>query len=233
MPTWDQVRERVNALAAQDGEWAGYPMPVDRLRLVVEPRHPRPGLNGFCLDEEEREAGEFADITVRNHWYSERRGARVYVCQEAGKVFHALLPERAAWERLNFWTNTLGVAAGCPWTLEAEANAQEKLYQLVGLHKFKCYALCGAFLETSERSRVTYMFRRLRPTLALRPTSVGTMACIAALCLHPIGYYEQSWAGVMVPTDDVIAHLMMMRGDERKFWAHANQHDPDGSAAGI
>jgi hypothetical protein len=38
------------------------------------------------------------------------------------------------------------------------------------------------------------------------------------LCMHPIAYYEDSWAGAMCPTDDVIAALMMMRGDEPMFW---------------
>lgn len=31
----------------------------------------------------------------------------------------------------------------------------------------------------------------------------------------------------MVPTDDIIAHLIMMRGDERSYWSKANQHAPE------
>ena len=42
-----------------------------------------------------------------------------------------------------------------------------------------------------------------------------------------IGYYGNTWAGVMCPTDEVIAHLLMMRGSEEKFWANANQHPID------
>jgi len=56
---------------------------------------------------------------------------------------------------------------------------------------------------------------------------------LCALCLHPIGYYGDTWAGVMCPTDEVIAHLLMMRGSEEKFWANANQHPIDHPAAGV
>jgi hypothetical protein len=56
---------------------------------------------------------------------------------------------------------------------------------------------------------------------------------LCALCLHPIGYYADTWAGVMCPTDEVIAHLVLMRGSEEKFWANANQHPLDRPAAGL
>ena len=52
------------------------------------------------------------------------------------------------------------------------------------------------------------------------------MRILACLCLHPIAYYADSWAGAMCPTDDVIAHLMLMRGDEPMFWRRSNQHAP-------
>jgi hypothetical protein len=42
--------------------------------------------------------------------------------------------------------------------------------------------------------------------------------------MHPIGYYRGTWAGAMAPTDDVIAHLMMMRADEHMYWRRAKQH---------
>lgn len=32
---------------------------------------------------------------------------------------------------------------------------------------------------------------------------------------------------------DMIAHLTMMRGDEPKFWANSNQHDPNHPNSGI
>ena len=56
---------------------------------------------------------------------------------------------------------------------------------------------------------------------------------LCALCLHPIGYYGDTWAGVMCPTDEVIAHLLMMRGSEEKIWANSNQHPVDHPNAGV
>ena len=42
-----------------------------------------------------------------------------------------------------------------------------------------------------------------------------------------------SWAGAMCPTDDVLAHLMLMRGDEAMFWRRANQHAAIDPLAGL
>jgi hypothetical protein len=41
------------------------------------------------------------------------------------------------------------------------------------------------------------------------------------------------WAGVLCPTDEAIAHLLMMRGSEEKFSANANQHPLDRPASGL
>jgi len=84
--------------------------------------------------------------------------------------------------------------------------------------------------ETSRK--VTYLFRKGRPTIAMREREECAY-WLCALCLHPIGYYGDTWAGVMCPTDEVIAHLLMMRGSEEKFWANANQHPIDHPAAGV
>jgi hypothetical protein len=65
--------------------------------------------------------------------------------------------------------------------------------------------------------------RRLKPTIALSGAT-GEIKALCGLCLHPIGFYNGTWAGCMVPTDEVIAHLMLMRGDESDFWRQANQH---------
>lgn len=93
--------------------------------------------------------------------------------------------------------------------------------------------MTGAFIETSPRSGVTYMFRRLRPTLAIKAGPDGDLRILCGLCLHPIGYYAGTWGGAMCPTDDVIAHLCLMRGDEPKFWANSNQHEANHPACGV
>ena len=59
------------------------------------------------------------------------------------------------------------------------------------------------------------------------------MKILACLCMHPIAYYAGSWAGAMCPTDDVIAHLSLMRADEHMFWKRSNQHPPYRPEAGL
>jgi hypothetical protein len=51
--------------------------------------------------------------------------------------------------------------------------------------------------------------------------------------MHPIAYYHGSWAGAMCPTDDVIAHLSLMRGDEAMFWKRSTQHPAYRPEAGL
>jgi hypothetical protein len=122
--------------------------------------------------------------------------------------------------------------AAAAWPLEAEQRAQKKLASLIPEDLFELYLLTGHFPEISKRSQVTYLFRKGRPTIAFRQFDDVTIL-LCALCLHPIGYYGDSWAGVMCPTDEVIAHLLMMRGSEEKFWANANQHPLDRPTAGL
>lgn len=97
------------------------------------------------------------------------------------------------------------------------------------------YLLTGMFLERSPRSGLTYLFRKLRPTVVLdaRNNDATRVRVLCTLCLHPIAYYEGSWAGAMTPTDDVVSHLMLMRGDEHMFWRRANQHGATHSEAGL
>ena len=132
--------------------------------------------------------------------------------------------------------NTLGVSAGATWSIEAEEMALTKLKEMVAPHQYKMYVLGGAFIETSKRSGVKYIFRKLKPTVAICPDKGNPgeqIRVLTTLCMHPIGYYEQSFAGSYVPTDDVCAHLMLMRADERRFWGKCNHHNPRTPQAGI
>ncbi|MFZ4776364.1 MAG: hypothetical protein ACOYM3_13410, partial [Terrimicrobiaceae bacterium] len=110
--------------------------------------------------------------------------------------------------------------------------ALQKLATLITRDLFELYSLTGHFAEVSKRSHLTYLFRRGKPTIAIHQDEGGGYP-LCALCLHPIGYYGDTWAGVMCPTDEVIAHLLMMRGSEEKFWANANQHPVDHPNAGV
>jgi hypothetical protein len=105
------------------------------------------------------------------------------------------------------------------------------------------YTCTGQFLETSKRSGLTYLFRRLRPTVVLTGQGASSdqftgevtpgMRILTCLCLHPIAYYANSYCGAMVPTDDVIAHLLYMRADEHLYWRRANHHTAGSVLAGL
>jgi hypothetical protein len=215
------MREKLRMLADHVGEWAGIPMPLEGQPLIIDPKYPCAKV--LTTEHEPLEEG----VKLRNQFYSHRYRGQVLIWQEAdGSLQWGI--ERCNQSALQL--QTLG--ASYAWGIEQEAAALNTLAELVPHHTFKCYLLSGMFLETSQRSGVTYTFRKLRPTLALRPSG-DSMRVIAALCMHPIAYYDGSWAGAMCPTDDVIAHLMLMRADERLYWRRCNQHPADRVEAGL
>lgn len=229
--SWDFVRGRINDLACERGEWAGYPMPIDDLKMVVEPRHPLyDTMHGKRLGEADKQPDPAPDNEgweLVNTWYSRHHGGTVAVIRRPDGKSVKCWWDVTGWPayRYQMHFNTFIVACSPAWSAQAEMTACMKLRELIRPHLFDAYMLCGSFIERSERSGITYMFRKLRPTLALGTSQDRQrIKPIAALCLHPIGHYEESFAGCMVPTDDVIAHLTLMRGDEHGFWKKANHH---------
>lgn len=213
-PTRDELAVKLQQVATEKSEWAGIPMLMEDFPLTLEPRYPY----RLHIDTVDTVCETGYDIEIVNSWFCERLGVNVQIVKEHGILSHRL---GIGHNKITMLINTLGASMG--WLPSAEAKAHEKLRELITEHAMRCYMMTGMFLETSKRSGVTYLFRKLRPTLAMSAVN-GEMKGLCALCLHPIGYYEGSWCGAMVPTDDVIAHLVFMRGDEHKFWAHANQH---------
>lgn len=201
-------------------------MPIQGYGLVVEPRYPKAAeLMAMFRDGD---GGSISDgWSARNTFYSKRLASDVVVMAKDGRVEYGVVP---AVHHLNQDLQTLG--ASVAWGIEQESAALQLLGTLIAPHAFKQYLLTGMFLETSKRSRITYVFRRLKPTVALRAQK-EPVRILCALCLHPIAHYEGSWAGAMCPTDDVIAHLSLMRGDEAMFWRRANQHPAHRPEAGL
>ncbi|MCF8532417.1 MAG: hypothetical protein K9G48_05395 [Reyranella sp.] len=226
------LRNGMRRLAAERGEWAGYPMPLQGNPLVVEPTYPKAAelmQIGRDLEEEKKQREAEVGVRLRNTFWSDRLRARVMIWNEPdGRLAWGIVPGMNHAAQL---IKTLGASEA--WGIEQEHNA----VQLLGTHlphfKLKQYLLTGMFMERSERSGVTYLFRRLRPTLAIKEGKNDSMRILCALCMHPVAYYEGSWAGAMTPTDDVIAALMLMRGDEHMYWRRANQHPPGRPEAGI
>jgi hypothetical protein len=196
-------------------------MVMEGQRLVVEPTYPyAEGLMRVGADDDD---GPDESGKIRNVFWSWHRRCDIAVWNEGSKIEWGPL---GVTNRVALELETLRSADA--WGIEQESNAVQTLAGLLRHRNFKQYMLTGMFLETSKRSGVTYLFRKLRPTLAIKGDRI-----LCALCLHPIAYYAGSWAGAMTPTDDVIAHLMLMRGDEPMLWRRANQHPSWKREAGI
>jgi hypothetical protein len=121
--------------------------------------------------------------------------------------------------------------------VETENVARERLLQELDEVQKKQYLLTDSFMETG-RSGVIYVLRRNRPTLAMRLVpgdSEGLVEAdlLCALCMHPLAYYDRSWAGVMPPSDEILAHLLHIRSDEHRYWKVCNQHPPSHYLSGL
>lgn len=217
----------------------GYPLPDDTCRLVVHKKFPlHDTMNGVTIGGDGKEGihpvvdrdtllrlGPLLDqiegAELINHWHNGRRQTDTVVFRtQAGKSF-GLEQQNAIGSRAEKLLCTIGVSRN--WDLPAELTAQVKLLSLLKEHQQRDYVLTGMFMERSHRSNVLYLFRKCRPTLAISMND-NAPRVLCALCMHPIGFYEGTFAGGMVPTDDVIAHVVLMRGDEHHYWKVCNQH---------
>lgn len=240
-PTWQEIAHKADQIAKELGEWCGSPVPIDSYRLSLAKGFCFPGLDGFRLQEEhepehktpgDMTEEELLEVLCRhgtaylNEWYSMRKGGTVVVYRLPHGKSRALIEYDCANRHAAMFTRQLIPAMETAFILdpEAELTAIDKLKTLIKPHLWSAYVLHGMFLETSKRSKVTYVFRKGRPTLAMRPNADANMKILCALCLHPIGYYEGTFCGTMVPTDEVISHLLLMRADEHRYWRQANQH---------
>jgi len=222
------LRNNLHRIAQEREDWAGIPLPLNEdLPLVVEPRYPNAqALMALCHPQ--KDSTEKDDRKIRNTFYCSRMRCHIAVYDKPdGGIGWGYAPSV---HHFDYDLRTMG--ASVAWGVEQEARALQTLAQLLPHHAFKKYLLTGMFLESSPRSHVTYMFRRLKPTVAM-VSREGQMWLLCALCLHPIAFYNGSWAGAMCPTDDVIAHLMLMRGNEPMFWRRANQHPASRAEAGL
>lgn len=227
MDKFSTLRDKLQEVAADREEWAGFPMPLEGERLIIEPSYPYAEalstINADKSDPNDR------DWQVRNTFWSTRHRCDVVIFQEAnGKITRAYLHRRS----LDLEMRTMACSEA--WGIEQEQRALQLLGTMLNHLMFKRYLLTGMFMETSKRSGVTYIFRRLRPTVALMSNHErGFVKILCALCMHNIGFYQDSFAGAMCPSDEIIAHLSMMRGDEKLLWRRANQHAPHRPEAGL
>src|SRR4029453_12136535 len=223
-PTWSAVAKAISDLVTErDGEWCGFPMPVPGLGLVLESKNPYAAKVAEIqqIADEIKPPTEAVEATSEDHgwrivntWHSPEKGGRILVLHHRdGRKTWALDPD--APRRNLLWLGPIETLDA--WNVETECAAMDALAELLSQKMFKAYFLTGTFLELSKRSGLNYFFRRCRPTLVLsgnegsalkQKANVGEMRIICALCLHPVGYYENTFAGAMTPTDEGIPHLL-------------------------
>lgn len=224
------VRGQLRKLAEHAGEWAGIPIGIEGEQLVIEKSYPF----AQVFNDDKSPDDPMEGWTIINRWWSAAKGGEIWIIEKNGKREWVRMP---GVHHFDYDLSTLGCSFA--WGIEQESRAVQLLATLLRHHQFKCYMLTGSFLESSSRSGIAYMFRRLKPTVAItakgrfRKLTGDRMSILACLCMHPIGYYSGSWAGAMCPTDDVIAHLQLMRGDEALYWKRCQQHPAYRPEAGL
>lgn len=249
----EQMYDEINAIAEQYGSEYGIPIPatgeMQRNHLVMAPGVPLSHIidgNQLMAQENERRqrmqrghqeaAQEIIDsgITVRNSWRVVGDHTVTVIDTMEGPY---ALPRYGAVQKLAKLMNTLGTRIESHMTVEAEMKARESLKAKVNEAQWRSYVLNDCFLERSERSDIHYLFRKGYPTIALsfhgEDAQQSGGRALAALCLHPMGFFQYTHAGLMTPTDEVICHLLLMRADERRFWAKSGQWSVTDTRSGI
>lgn len=171
-----------------------------------------------------------------NRWrFKNKQGERGTVAiyeGKDGKRFHRVTYRPLDWqfrfERVI--TSLLDREKNNPF--QAELKAQAKLRTLISERQYACYILSGAFVEAGK-SGVQYLVRRGLPTIAFRLGDDSDTHVLTALCMKPIGGHQHSFAGVMVPTDEVITVVLLIQADEPDLWKRSNHLNIDDPISGL
>jgi hypothetical protein len=243
--TYDDTYEGVNRIAEEHDFLSGVPIPIVGTEhnpdLVMAEGVPLAEIFHMAQEHRRQETQPRTEmefflrerrIRVRNSWHVLGDGS-VSIIEAGGGL--------VAWRdwdagmRLRKMVRGMMVRQDAHQTAAAEFKALDSLKQRVNEHQFNCYVLSGMFIEKSKRSGVYYYFRKGLPTLAISHNGAyaNTGKVLCALCLHPMGYYQGTHVGLMTPTDEVIAHLLMMRADEHKYWAKSGQWAAEDTRSGV
>lgn len=169
-----------------------------------------------------------------NSWVNKKTSTEVKIYQNINDGKYKFYKSKVgAVSRLNMNLGSLLLCGNIP--IKAEEKAVEKLRKHLKNDQFRQYLMSGSFGEFSKRTGLFYVFRKGKPTIVIRKGNKheNGFKILCCLCLHVSSYYCNSWLGTMPPTDDVVAHLLMMRACEEKYWAKSNQYDPDSFLSGI
>lgn len=231
---WAELIAALDEIAQAHGHEYGLPMPdiENGHRFVPAKRTPLAHTN--ITNPIRTEYGQelaTRNMKIRNSWESLGDVTVTVIDTDEGPMS---LKTLHAGQRLRKMIDGMSLRASLPnMTADAEMKAMETIKKKLSVGQWNSYALNGIFPERSKRSDIYYFFRKGLPTIAVSYHKNKGGRVLAALCLHPIGYYTGTYVGAMTPTDEVIAHLILMRGDERRFWAKSGQWHPSDPRSGI
>jgi hypothetical protein len=240
---YDETYDAINQIAEDHGFLSGVPIPVitseEPVDLVMAAGVPLAEI--FHMSQElrrARQATEMAEeltlqnLHVRNSWHVLGDQTVCVVDTADGPM---AFPRWDAGMRLRKLIRGHDVRFHARQTAAAEFKALDSLKARVNESQFNSYVLSGLLPERSKRSDIWYFFRKGFPTLAVsfHGPNGGQGKVLAALCLHPMGYYQGTHVGLMTPTDEVIAHLLLMRADEHGFWKKSGQWRAEDTRSGI
>jgi len=107
--------------------------------------------------------------------------------------------------------------------IKAEMKARKLLFKRLTKSQKAMWELADTIMEEGK-SGIIYFIRKNRPILATRLDPVlNEYKPVCALCVHPLGHYTGTWAGVMAPSDEALYQLLLIKADESRLWRYANQ----------
>lgn len=236
---WSLVDESLNMM----GIHCGMPQGVGEAHITTKFKplaNLLKTLNPTTLDEQESDVFTDDDgITwkVRKNWEPalQWKGsfgrAIILENQDNKKCSLVFSPHKPAHRRLEIMMATLGCRSRFAFK-EPELKAQQRLFKELSDSQQGQYITSDAFAEVGK-SGIIYVLRKSKPTVAIREQEDGSGGALCALCLHPVAYYTATWAGVLPPSDEVLAHLLMIRHSERFYWRKANQIPLEYDTSGV
>ena len=233
---------KVDQILHERGIHCGMPRGANECRIITKNEKLAVILKGMNPGAYSDGNDDFAEATD-NEWVAHRawqtsrewKGSfwevLVFKNSQTGRC-RLVLKEYQPWlRRFNFMIETIGRRA-MYCDVSAELTARRRLFQELAQHQQDAYTVSDAFIEIG-RSGIRYILRKNRPTIAIRRAQDGTERVLCALCMHPVAYYDETWAGTLPPSDEVLSHLLMIRANEKLYWRKSNQIPPEKVNSGV
>lgn len=174
------------------------------------------------MEREEDEWILYRQWSTSLPWRGEYGKVKVWKHRITGKFRKDFNPSSPWLERLDILSKTMANLLNFGIE-EAELRARSRLNSLLSERQRRSLLLSDSFHELGK-SGILYWIRKNRPTIAIKLEDDDSGKPICGLCFHPLGYFTGTFVGMLAPSDDMIAHLLMIRSNEHFYWKKSNQH---------